>query len=77
MKRCGGLLKKSLAMILWAMFFSVNVWAADYYVAVGGNNANDGSVSAPWQTITYALVQAQKGDIIHASAGAYSSIING
>ncbi len=32
----------------------------DYYVSAAGNDANDGSVGAPWQTITKASAAAEK-----------------
>ncbi len=68
---------KGLATFLFLVFLPVSVWAADYYVAVTGNNANDGSVGAPWKTITHALDQAIANDVIHVASVTYSTLATG
>lgn len=52
---------------------------ATYYVnADSGNNANAGSLAAPWETITYALTQMSAGDIlIIEEATAHYTITHG
>lgn len=42
-----------------------------YYVSPEGNNQQDGSASAPWQTISRALDQAKAGDVIEVRGGTY------
>lgn len=50
--------------------------AATYYVSPAGNNANSGtSTLAPWKTITFALNQANDGDVINLMAGTYTGKI--
>ena len=39
-----------------------------------GNDANDGSVTAPFQTVTFALSQAQSGDSIKVMPGLYDAL---
>ena len=42
-----------------------------YHVAPDGNDAHDGSASAPWRTLRYAARQAQPGDVVKVKAGVY------
>jgi len=44
---------------------------ADYYVAPGGNDANDGTESAPFATIQRAHDAAAPGDFIYVRGGTY------
>ena len=64
---------KNFAAVALAFTAGVRVLAADYYV--GGDNAsddNDGSTSAPFATITKAVVTARAaGDVIHVAPGRY------
>ena len=64
---------KNFAAVALAFTAGVRVLAADYYV--GGDNAsddNDGSTSAPFATITKAVVTARAaGDVIHVAPGTY------
>lgn len=40
-----------------------------------GNNSNNGSISAPWATLSYAITRVlNSGDIIHVNAGTYPAI---
>lgn len=43
----------------------------EYHVSVNGNDANDGSVSKPFKTITTAANVAMPGDVITVHAGVY------
>ncbi|MCL1983407.1 MAG: dockerin type I domain-containing protein [Clostridiales bacterium] len=43
-----------------------------YHVATTGSNTANGSESAPWATITYALTQMKGGDVLLVHAGTYS-----
>ncbi|MFA6908664.1 MAG: Ig-like domain-containing protein [Patescibacteria group bacterium] len=45
--------------------------SASYYVAPNGNNANNGSINAPYLTFEPALRRAVAGDTIYARAGTY------
>ena len=43
-----------------------------YYISTSGNNNNDGSITNPWLTLTYACSKATTpGDIIHINKGTF------
>lgn len=41
------------------------------YVALTGNNSNNGSLNSPWETITYAETQLLPGDVLFIRGGEY------
>lgn len=43
-----------------------------YYVAANGNNANNGSSTAPWATLQYAASRVQAGDLVLVGNGTYA-----
>ena len=43
------------------------------YVAVDGNDANNGTINAPFGTINYALSKASAGDTVFVRAGTYTN----
>ena len=49
---------------------------AEYHVAASGNDANAGSVTSPFKTISKAGDQAQPGDVITVHGGVYRERIN-
>ena len=58
------------------LLFTANAWAADYYVATTGNNANSGTtVGLPKLTIQAAITAAANGDMIHIADGTYNEDI--
>ena len=62
-----GLLKKFLTLLILICSAPL-LHAATYYVdGNSGNDANSGSSSAPWGTLTYAVTQVASGDIIMIS----------
>jgi hypothetical protein len=63
-------MKLSLALLLTALFLS-SLHAAEYHVSVNGSDANDGTSSKPFQTISAAARVAQPGDVITVHAGTY------
>jgi len=71
-------MKKLLLIALFVLSTAVN--AATYYVSPttaspAGNNANAGTIAAPWATLSYAISQVTTfGDIIHVNAGTYPEI---
>jgi parallel beta-helix repeat protein len=44
---------------------------ASLYVATTGNDANDGSAAAPWQTLQHAADVVNAGDTVNVAAGNY------
>jgi len=63
-------MKNTLVIIL--LILSTAVSATTYYIDPAGNNSNDGSVTHPWLTLTYACAHTKtSGDIIHVNAGTF------
>ena len=66
--------------LLYPLLFiiSLNSFSSTYYVAPsgsGGSNSNNGSISSPWETITYALTQLSAGDTLYLREGTYRETI--
>lgn len=53
------------------VLFSATAHAADRYVSLSGNDANAGTLAAPFRTMTQAALVAQPGDTIHVRGGVY------
>jgi hypothetical protein len=47
--------------------------APAFYVSTAGNDANDGSLAAPWRTIGFAVHQLQAGDTLYVRGGRYDN----
>ena len=61
---------KKITLLL--LFISTIVIAQNnYYVALTGNNSNNGSLNSPWKTIQYGINQLSAGDILNIKAGTY------
>ena len=69
MKKC------ILPLAAFAMAATSTAFAADYYVALTGNDDNAGtSAEAPFATIDKAITTAaESSDVIHVAAGTYST----
>lgn len=51
--------------------------AADRFVALTGNNANNGaSLATAWRTVNYAASQVNPGDIVHIADGTYNESVS-
>ncbi len=66
---------KALSSILIFAIVS-GAFAAEYHVAVTGNDANDGSASGPFKTISAAAQKAMPGDTITVHDGVYRERVN-
>ena len=65
--------KKALTLLTLTLA-AVGAYAADYYVAMTGNDGNDGSSEAPFATIDKAISAATAADdVIHVEPGTYST----
>ena len=65
--------RKSL-ILLFIGAFAVSAAATDYYVAMTGNDSDDGSAATPFATIDAAITAAtEASDVIHVTAGTYST----
>lgn len=50
-------------------------FAAEYYVATKGNDANPGTLAAPWKTIQKAADTLQPGDTVFVRRGTYKGLV--
>jgi hypothetical protein len=57
---------------LLAVFLSLHLRAATYYVAKNGSDGNDGSYAHPWLTIGHAGTKVAAGDTVLVEQGTYS-----
>ena len=65
--------------LLWAIIVistADKLSAAEYHVAIGGNNANSGTQTLPFRTIQHAADIAQAGDVITVHGGVYRERID-
>lgn len=62
--------KRELLFFLFNAFMTP-VFAGNYFMAPTGNNSNNGSLQAPWATLSHAVTKAQPGDTIFVRGGTY------
>lgn len=66
------MLKKLFGFLL-IVLISLQLNGNTYYISSSGNDANNGSLSLPWKTLSYACSQAiYSNDIIHINSGTYN-----
>lgn len=46
-----------------------------YYVSISGNDANAGTLAAPWRTIQHAANTVKAGDTVQVRAGTYNEVV--
>jgi parallel beta-helix repeat protein len=62
-----------------AVFFSLatgSAQAATWYVATSGNDANPGTLAAPFKTITKAAQRVAAGDVVEVRGGTYNQTVS-
>jgi len=65
--------KKILIAIICVVFVIFNdVYGQNYYVATTGNDANAGTITSPWKTITKAANTLTAGQIAYIRGGTYN-----
>jgi autotransporter-associated beta strand protein len=69
-------LAKVLAGVASSAILTCLAGAAEYHVAVTGNDANDGSAGTPFKTISATANVAQPGDTVTVHAGVYRERVN-
>jgi alpha-N-arabinofuranosidase len=69
-------MKTILVACLTALTFVTITRAAEFHVAVNGNDGNPGTQTAPFRTIQHAANLAQPGDVITVHEGVYRERIN-
>ena len=62
----------SLSLLL---SFAGSASAATYFVATSGNDANAGTETAPFRTITRSATVARAGDVVNVRGGVYHEIV--
>jgi parallel beta-helix repeat protein len=62
----------TLAGAFLILAISTILFAGTYYVSTTGNDANDGSISAPWRSVYQAVHVAHGGDIVYLRGGTYT-----
>lgn len=64
-------MKLFFALVIISLYQD-NLQAANYYVSSSGNDANSGTLTLPWKTVTYASANTNPGDTIYVKAGLYN-----
>ncbi|MBD3391712.1 MAG: hypothetical protein GF418_06600 [Chitinivibrionales bacterium] len=59
-------------VVSFAVFASLSCFAAEYYVATGGDDADNGSANSPFATIRNAASVAGQGDVVYIRPGVYN-----
>lgn len=54
------------------ILLALTAFAADYHVAQGGDDDDDGSSLYPWETLQHAADSVQAGDTVTVRPGTYS-----
>ena len=68
--------KLNLCLLFLVVLVTTTGFAKEYHVSVQGSNANDGSASKPFKTISAAVNHAYPGDVITVHEGTYREWIN-
>ncbi len=68
--------RTSLVFFAIVVFVSTTAHAAERFVSLTGNDANPGTASAPFRTITKASSIALPGDVVSVRGGVYSEAVS-
>ena len=68
-------LSKPVVAVVNFVLLAGSANAATWYVATGGNDANAGSLAAPFRTITKAASRAAAGDLVEVRGGVYNEVV--
>lgn len=68
-------LRSAVAVVLFALMSAGSAQAASYYVALTGNDSNNGATSAPFRTLNKAAAIAKPGDVINVRGGVYAGAV--
>ena len=64
-----------IALILTGLV-AANAEASTYFVATNGNDANAGTLTAPWRTLQFAVSRLAAGDRLNIRGGTYTGSTN-
>jgi len=65
----------TLCVFLGLLFISNSIFGQTFYVSTIGNDANPGSISLPWKTLTKAASTLKAGQTAYVRAGTYSEFV--
>lgn len=70
--------KKTLYILVICFYIILfkNAFTSTYYIALNGNDLNNGSERTPWKTIQKAANEMQAGDTVYVKQGIYYELIN-
>ncbi|MEC7158470.1 MAG: DUF1565 domain-containing protein, partial [Pseudomonadota bacterium] len=71
------ILRLTSAVLLLITLPSFNAFGADYYVDTNGDDANAGTLAAPFKTVGHAVSQIASGDTLYIRGGTYRDVIAG
>ena len=58
------------------LLFPFVSFSTNYYVSPAGNNSNNGSINAPWETVQFGIDQLTAGDVLYLREGNYGEKVN-
>lgn len=67
--------RSAVLISLFSSIMATSSWAATYYVATTGNNGNNGSLTAPFASVQYAVNLLQPGDTCLIRSGTYNEAL--
>ena len=67
---------KVAAVAVFSFVSALSAHAAELYVSTSGNDANSGSVTAPFRTISKAATLAKPGDFVTVRGGVYTGAVS-
>lgn len=65
-----------LLAVLLLVSSAPSLWAATYYVSLGGNNTNTGAILSPFRNINYGISKLAAGDTLKIKPGTYYEIVD-
>ena len=65
------LIETAIFLLFFFLFFSFSLSAKSYFVAVNGNDSNNGTLSAPFATLAKAQSLVEAGDTVFIRGGIY------
>jgi hypothetical protein len=64
-------------ILLFLIFFSLNVFSTNYYVSPSGSDAASGAIGTPWQHVAHGTATIHAGDTLWLNSGTYAeSMLN-
>src|SRR3990167_7774658 len=68
-------LNKVIMIVVVGLLLNVSVLGIDYYISPSGDDTAAGDITAPWRTITKALMSSGAGDTVYLRQGNYAESV--